>query len=116
MSDSFQDREKSFEAKFKLEGEMLFKAQARRNKYLGLWAAEKMGMTDTDAAAYARTVVISDLEEVGDEDVIRKVMGDFKTHNVTVSEASLRTELERLMGIAIEEVKSDFDPLGSDHN
>ncbi len=115
MSDSFHDREKSFEAKFKLDEETLFKAQARRNKYLGLWAAGKMGMSDTEAVAYAKTVVISDLEEIGDEDVIRKVMADFTARKVPVSDDDLRTELKRLMGIAMDEVKDNFEPLGEDH-
>jgi len=115
MSDSFSDREKSFEAKHKMDEEMMFKAQSRRNKLLGQWAAEKMGMSGAEVDAYAKTVVIADLEEPGDEDVIRKVMGDFGTHSVSVSEDELRAELERLMGVALEQVKADFEPLGGDH-
>jgi len=115
MSDSFSDREKSFEAKHKMDEEMLFKAHSRRDKLLGQWAAEKMGMTGAEVDAYAKTVVIADLEEPGDEDVIRKVMADFKTHGATVSEDELRTELERLLGVAIDQLKDDFEPLGNDH-
>lgn len=115
MSDSFSDREKSFEAKHKMDEEMLFKAQSRRNKLVGLWAAEKMGMSGAEVEAYAKTVVIADLEEPGDEDVIRKVMADFQTHGADVSEDELRVELERQMSVAMEQLKGDFDPLGSDH-
>ena len=104
MSDSFSDREKSFEAKNKLEEELKFKAESRRNKLLGLWAAEKMGMDGSEAEAYAKTVVLADLEEPGVEDVVRKVMADFASHGANVSEDELRTEMERLMGIAIDQV------------
>jgi len=116
MSDSFHDREQSFEAKSKLDAELQFKAESRRNKLLGQWAAEKMGMSGTEVDAYAKTVVIADLDEPGVEDVMRKVMGDFKTHGVSIGEDEVRTELERLMGVAIEQVKGDFEPLGDDHN
>ena len=115
MSDSFHDREMSFEAKNKLDEELKFKAESRRNKLLGQWAAEKMGMSGAEVDAYAKTVVIADLDEPGFEDVIRKIMGDFKSHGVGVSEDEVRTELERLMGVAIEQVKGDFEPLGGDH-
>ena len=111
MSDSFQDREKSFEAKHKLDAELQFKAESRRNKLVGLWAAEKMGLDGADADAYAKTVVIADLDEPGIEDVIRKVMGDFAERDVSVSEDDLRAEMERQMGVAIEQVKADFEPL-----
>jgi len=116
MSDSFSDREKSFEAKQKLDSERQFKAECRRNKLVGLWAAEKMNMEDADAEAYAKTVVLSDLDEPGIEDVIRKVMGDFAKRDLSVSEDDLRSELDRQMSIAIDQVKADFEPLGRDHN
>ena len=116
MSDSFHDREKSFEAKHKLDEELRFKAESRRNKLVGLWAAAKMGIEGTDADAYAKTVVMADMEEPGIEDVIRKVMGDFKERGTAVSEAELRAEMDRQMGVAIEQVKESFDPLGGDHS
>jgi len=115
MSDSFHDREMSFEAKNKMDQEIQFKAESRRNRLLGQWAAEKMGMSGAEIDAYAKTVVLSDLEEPGVEDVMRKVMGDFKSRGVDISEDEVRTELERLMGVAIEQVKNDFEPLGCDH-
>ncbi|SHG25448.1 DUF1476 domain-containing protein [Cognatishimia maritima] len=75
---TFDDREKSFEAKFAHDEEMNFKAEARANKLLGLWAAELMGKTGDDAAAYAKSVIVADFEEAGDEDVIRKVTADLE--------------------------------------
>jgi len=116
MSDKFHDREKSFEAKYKLDEELRFKAESRRDKLVGLWAAEKMGMEGADAEAYAKTVVMADLEEPGTDDVVRKVVADFAERGVDVAEDDIRTELERQMIVAIEQVKEDFDPLGGDHN
>ena len=116
MSDSFHNREQSFEAKNKLDEELKFKAEARRNKLVGLWAANKMGIEGSDADAYAKTVVVADLEEPGIEDVIRKVMADFAARDTKVSEDDLRAEMGRQMIIAEEQVKADFNPLGDDHN
>ena len=73
---TFDDRENAFEAKFAHDEEMQFKAQARANKLLGLWAAEKMGKTGEAAAEYAKEVIKADFEEAGHEDVVRKVLGD----------------------------------------
>lgn len=73
---TFDDRENAFEAKFAHDEEMQFKAVARRNRLLGLWAAELMGISGDEAEAYAKTVVIADFEEAGHEDVVRKVAGD----------------------------------------
>jgi hypothetical protein len=75
---TFDDRENAFEAKFALDAEMMFKATARRNKLLGLWAAGLLGKSGDEAAAYAREVVASDFAEAGDDDVIRKVAGDLQ--------------------------------------
>ncbi|MDH5490258.1 MAG: DUF1476 domain-containing protein [Rhodospirillaceae bacterium] len=116
MSDKFNEREKSFEAKQKLDDELKFKATSRRNKLVGLWAAEKMGINGADADAYAKTVVIADLDEPGDEDVIRKVMADFAERGTDVSEDALREELDRQMQVAIEQLSGDYpNPLGGDH-
>lgn len=114
MSDSFHTREQGFEAKNKLDKEIQFRAECHRDKLVGLWAAEKIGLEGADAEAYAKTVVMCDLEEPGIEDVVRKVMGDFAEHGVDVSEAELRTEIERLTPIALEHVKAQFEPLGDD--
>lgn len=73
---TFNDRENAFENKFAHDEEMKFRAEARRNKLLGLWAAEKLGLSGDEADAYAREVVKADFEEAGHEDVVRKVAGD----------------------------------------
>lgn len=93
---TFDDRESAFEAKFAHDEEMIFKAEARANKKLGLWAAEKMGKTGDDANAYAREVIKSDFEEAGHEDVVRKVTGDLNT----VSADEVRAKRAELLAIA----------------
>ena len=97
---TLDDREKGFERKFAHDAEMQFKAEARRNKLLGLWAAEKMGVTGDAADAYAREVIASDFEEAGDEDVYRKVSGDFAAKGTDVAEAELRAKMAELMSVA----------------
>ncbi|MCR4377692.1 MAG: DUF1476 domain-containing protein [Rhodospirillales bacterium] len=116
MSNSFQNREKSFEAKQKLDAELQFRAEARRDKLVGLWAAAKMGIEGSDAEAYAKSVAVADMDEPGIDDVIRKIMADFNARGVKVSEDEVRTEMERQMIVAIEQVKETFEPLGDDHN
>ena len=91
---TFDDREHAFEAKFAHDAEMQFKAEARRNKLLGLWAADLLGKTGDDADAYAREVIKSDFEEAGDEDVYRKVSGDLGDK---ADEATIRTKMRELM-------------------
>jgi len=103
---SFNDREKAFESKFAHDQELKFKATARRNKLLGVWAAEQMGLSGDDAQAYVAEVIRSDLEEPGDEDVFRKVWGDFQAKKVEVSEHQLRRQLVDLMDEAIRQVES----------
>lgn len=93
----FDDREKAFENKFAHDQELEFKAVARRNKLLGLWAAELMGLTGDDADAYAKEVVIADFEEVGDEDVFRKVRGDFDARGVEQTDHQIRHKMEQLL-------------------
>ena len=97
---TFDDREKGVERKFAHDAEMQFKAEARRNKLLGLWAAEKMGATGEAAEAYAKEVIASDFEEAGDEDVYRKVSGDFAAKSVNVPEAELRAKMVELLAVA----------------
>lgn len=94
---TFDEREKGFENKFAHDAEMQFKAEARRNKLLGLWAAEKMGLTGDAADAYAKEVIAADFEEVGDEDVYRKVSGDFEKHAISVPEAEIRKQMASLL-------------------
>jgi hypothetical protein len=95
---TFDNRETAFENKFAHDAEMQFNAQARRNKLLGLWAADLMGIVGDEAAAYAKTVVIADLEEAGEEDVFRKVAADFEAKGVAVD--NLRVKMFELMAVA----------------
>lgn len=90
---TFDDRERAFETKFARDEEMQFKITARRNKLTGLWAAEKMGLTAEEADSYAKDVVRADFEEAGDEDVIRKLLGDMTSAGVDTSEAEVREAL-----------------------
>lgn len=94
---TFDDRENAFESKFAHDAEVQFKAEARRNKLLGLWAAELLGKSGDDAAAYAKEVIASDFEEAGDEDVYRKVSGDLGDK---ASESTIRTKMLELMAEA----------------
>lgn len=91
---TFDDRENAFENKFAHDAEMQFKAEARRNKLLGLWAAELLGKTGGAATEYAKEVIKSDFEEAGDEDVYRKVSGDLGSK---ADEATIRTKMTSLM-------------------
>ncbi len=99
---TFDDRQKAFENKFAHDQEMRFKAMARRNKLLGLWAAEKLGKSGTDADEYAKSVVLADFEEPGDEDVFRKVRGDL---DASVSDSQIREQMAALLARAAEEVQ-----------
>jgi hypothetical protein len=105
MSD-FSDREKGFERKFAFDEELRFKATVRRNKLLGLWAAEKLGKSGDDAEAFAKEVVAADFQEAGDEDVLRKIKADFDAAGVVQSEHQIRRTMDELMAQAIEQVKS----------
>ncbi|WP_129790521.1 DUF1476 domain-containing protein [Sphingosinicella sp. CPCC 101087] len=91
---TFDDRERAFESKYARDQEMQFKVIARRNRLLGQWAAKKMGLTEAEADAYARDVIRADFEEAGDEDVIRKLLGDLTSAGVEVDEAAIRQALE----------------------
>ena len=103
---SFDKREEGFEKKFALDEEQKFKAEARRNKLLGLWAAEKLGITGDAANAYAKEVVASDFEEAGDGDVLRKVIGDINAKGVALTEQQIRVKMDELMAVAIVQVKT----------
>lgn len=94
---TFDDRENAFENKFAHDAQMQFKAEARRNKLLGLWAADLMGKSGDDAEAYAKEVVKADFEEAGDEDVYRKVAGDL---GAKATEAEIRAKMAELMAVA----------------
>ncbi|MEM1078955.1 MAG: DUF1476 domain-containing protein [Pseudomonadota bacterium] len=101
---TFDDRENAFEAKYAHDAEMQFKADARRNKLLGLWAAELLGKTGDDAAAYAREVIKSDFEEAGHEDVFRKVSGDLGDK---ADEETIRAKMAELLVEAQNQVMNE---------
>ncbi|PWR02954.1 DUF1476 domain-containing protein [Meridianimarinicoccus roseus] len=94
---TFKDRENAFENKFAHDEEMQFKAVARRNKLTGLWAAELLGKSGDDAAAYAAEVIKADFEEAGHDDVVRKLMGDLGT---LADEATIRAKMEEMLTVA----------------
>jgi hypothetical protein len=98
------DREKAFESKFAHDAELKFKAEARRNKLLGLWAGELLGKADT--AAYASEVIMADFEEAGDDDVVRKVKGDFDAAGIAKSEAEIRAKMSELLAVAVEQLQA----------
>jgi hypothetical protein len=102
---SMKDRENAFENKFAHDAEMQFKAEARRNKLLGLWAAELLGKTGDAAAAYAKEVIKADFEEAGDEDVYRKVSGDLGDK---ADEATIRAKMVSLMAEAKAQVMDEI--------
>lgn len=103
---TFDKRQEGFEKKFALDEEQRFKAMARRNKLLGLWAAEKLGLSGAEAEEYAKSVVRADFEEAGDEDVFRKVRGDFDAKNIAQSDHQIRRTMEELMQKAVDQVKA----------
>ena len=101
---SFEDREKSFEKKFVHDEEIQFKVNARRNKYLGVWVAEKLGKKDQDKENYIQEVIKSDFLEPGDEDVFRKIQKDLKDAKIEVSDKEIRDQ----MTSCLESAKKDF--------
>ena len=103
---TFDSREKGFENKFAHDEELRFKATARRNKLLGAWAAEKMGMSGAAADSYAKDVVAADFEEAGDDDVVRKLVADFKAKNVAQSEQQIRHAMNELMATAVAQIEA----------
>lgn len=103
---TFDKREEAFEKKFAHDEELKFKAEARRNKLLGLWAAEKLGKTGADADAYAKEVIAADFEEAGDDDVLRKVAGDLAGRGTPVSDKDIRAKMDELMAVAIQQIQA----------
>lgn len=101
---TFDERQKGFEKKFEKDQELQFKATARRNKLLGLWAANLMGMTGDAADAYAKEVVRADFELPGDEDVVKKVLDDLSAKNVAQTEHQLRRKMDELLSVAREQI------------
>jgi hypothetical protein len=103
---SMRDRQEGFEKKFAIDEETKFRAMARRNKLLGLWAAEKLGKSGADADAYAKEVVHADFEEAGDNDVFRKVRADFDAAGIAQSDSQIRTAMEDLLVTAVEQIRT----------
>jgi len=103
---TFDKREEGFEKQFAHDEELKFKANARRNKLLGLWAAEKLGMSGAEADAYAKSVVMADFEEPGDNDVFKKIRKDFDGKGVAQSDQQIRRVMDELMAKAIADIKA----------
>lgn len=103
---NLDERKKAFENKYAHDAEMMFKADARRNKLLGLWLAPQIGQDD--AAAYAKTVVIADLEEDGVDDVVRKVMADVKAADASLTEAEIRAKILELDAVAKDQIMAEL--------
>lgn len=103
----FNKRKRDAEDRFKHDQEMKFKATARRNKLIGQWAAELMGISGEAAGIYAKEVVVSDFERPGDEDVLEKVLKDLTDKGIDMSSSNLRKEMDRLMDVAREQVRSE---------
>lgn len=103
---TFDKREEGFEKKFAVDEELKFKANARRNRLLGLWAAGKLGLSGVEADAYAKDVVAADFEEAGEEDVFRKIRQDLDAKGVTESEQQIRRVMSELMAKAVLEIQA----------
>jgi hypothetical protein len=108
MNDAFQDREKGYEAKYKLDEERRFKVDARRNRLVGEWAAAKLGLAGDAVKDYVRDVVRADMAPKGAGDVVSKLAADFRNKNVTVGEPEIREEIARLNGVAVEQINAEY--------
>ena len=104
---TFEDREKGYERKFAHDQELKFRATARRNEMLGLWAAEQLGLSGEEAQAYAKEVIKADLEIPGDDDVFRKIRRDFDAKGVQKSDHQIRSKIVDLMGVAISQIEAE---------
>lgn len=104
---TFDDRKRDAEKKFEHDEELRFKANARRNRLLGDWAAEQLGLTGDQATAYAKDVVMADFEEPGDDDVLRKVQADFEAKGLPIDGRKIRLEMDRLMQVAFEQIMAE---------
>ncbi len=105
---TFDDRKSAFENKFKHDQELQFKVQNRRNKLLGLWAAEQLGIHGSEAEAYAKQVVMADFEKAGDQDVIDKVLADFKAKSIDMTEHRLRRHLDECAAEARAQIQKEI--------
>ncbi len=105
---AFDDRERAFEAKFQLDEELAFKVNARRDKLLGLWVAEQIGLTGQQAAVYARSVVYSDLADSHHDAMIAKLKADLERVNISKSDVELRARMDTLLAAARDEIASEL--------
>ena len=103
---TFDKREEGFERKFALDEEQKFKAEARPNRLLGLWVAEKLGLSGEAANTYAKDVIAAEFQEAGDANVVGKVMGDLKAKGISITERELQAKMEQLTAQAVAEVKA----------
>jgi hypothetical protein len=103
---TFDKRKEGFEQQFAHDEELRFKATARRNRMLGMWAAEKLGLAGPEAEAYAKSVVMADFEEAGDHDVFRKIRADFDAKNVAQSDHQIRRTMDELLAKAATDIKT----------
>jgi hypothetical protein len=104
---AFDEREKDFEARFKHDQELQFKVTARRNRLLGLWAAERMGLSGAEADAYARSVVEAEFDKGGDRHVVEKVLGDLGAKGQSVTEAQVKFQLDHLAEQAKQQIMQE---------
>ncbi len=109
MTDGFEERKRAYEEKFAHDQELRFKAEARRNRLLGLWVAELLGLAGPEAEKYAEEVVMADLEEPGDGDVFRKIRADLDAKGVDVSDHRIRRKMEELLVEAMEQIAGEAD-------
>lgn len=105
---SFDDREKGFEQKYKHDKELDFKVNARRNKLLGLWAAAEMELAPAEHESYAKSVVMADFEKPGDDDVVQKLLADFKAKGIEMSEHRLRKQMGELLATARHQLMNEI--------
>ena len=103
---TFDKRKEAYESKFARDEELRFKAMARRNRLLGLWAAEKLGKSGDDAQTYAREVIRADMKEAGDEDVFRRIRADFDAGSVQQSDHQIRRTMDELMAEAVAQIEA----------
>ncbi len=116
QKDSFQEREKGEEAKFKLDAELRFKITARRNKMLGHWAAERLGLGADEVDNYAREVIVADLKAPGTGNILEKLVADLKARDIAVKESEVRAAIKNCYARAYKEIAREFPgALGAGH-
>jgi hypothetical protein len=104
---TFDERERAYERKFALDEELRFKSTVRRNKLLGLWAAEKLGLTGTEADSYAKEVVRADFQQPGEDDIVAKLRGDFDAKGVAQTDDQIKLVMVELMATAVRQIEAE---------